>query len=316
MDIEIDFLLPSQLTATDTSHEGGETGALTVDGEMDGLWVTRYDLSQPLPQSVTITFDKLYDIDKVVYWPRTGGGNGNITAYNLYLSNDGKEFYKVASGEWKPDDSAKPVTFPRTNALGVKLEAVSGVGGWASASEIQVFKYRAPPISSWAPPAPNAPPALSQKPAPPPLPAPAQLPEAPMAALPGVLHYEVESCVANHGVRFLNCATGGQQANIKTGDWMDYTIDVPTTGVYGIELCIATPYIGGAVKVMANTSTLAFIALPNTTGLWETTPATEITLNKGSQTLRISAAETRECAIRWFRLITPGTSTPGGDRSE
>jgi hypothetical protein len=100
---------------------------------------------------------------------------------------------------------------------------------------------------------------------------------------------------------------------------MDYTIDVPTTGVYGIELCIATPYSGGAVEVIDKTNTLAVIALPNTTGLWETTPATDITLNKGSQTLRISAAKTRECAIRWFRLVSPGTSperTPGGDRSE
>jgi len=318
MDIEMDLLLPSQLTATDTSHEGGETGANTVDGVMEGLWHTRYDRSPPLPQSVTITFDKLYDIDKVVYWPRTGGGNGTITAYNLYLSNDGKEFQKVASGTWKPDDSGKPVTFLHTNALCVKLEAVSGEGGWATASEIQVFKYKATPLPTPQP-APTAPPALSEKPAPAPLPPPAQIPEAPMAALPGVLHYEVESCVANRGVRFLNCATGGQQANIKTGDWMDYTIDVPTTGVYRIEMRIATPYNGGAVKVMVNTSTLAVIALPNTTGLWETTPATEITLHKGSQTLRISATETRECAIRWFRLITPGTSagrTPGGDRSE
>ena len=318
MDIEIDLLLPAQLTATDTSHEGDETGDNTVDGVMEGLWSTRYDLSQPLPQSVTITFDKIYDINKVVYWPRTGGGNGNITAYNLYLSNDGKEFHKVASGTWKPDASGKPITFPHTNALCVKLEAVSGEGGWATASEIQVFKYSATPLPTPKP-APNAPPALSQKPAPPPLPAPAQIPEAPIAALPGVLHYEVESCVANRGVRFLNCATGGQQANVKTGDWLDYTIDVPTPGVYRIEMRIATPYSGGVVEVIGNTNTPAVIALPNTTGLWETTPATDITLNQGTQTLRISAAKTRECAIRWFRLVSPGTlaePTPGGDHSE
>jgi len=318
VDIEIDLLLPSQLTATDTSHEGGETGANTVDGVMEGLWSTRYDLSQPLPQSVTITFDKIYDINKVVYWPRTGGGNGNITAYNLYLSNDGKEFYRVASGTWKPDESGKPVTFPHANALCVKLEAVSGEGGWATASEIQVFKYRATPLPSPKP-VPTAPPALSQKSAPPPLPPPAQIAEAPIAAIPGVLHYEVESCVTNSGVRFLNCATGGQQANIKTGDWMDYTIDVPTTGVYGIEMRIATPYSGGAVEVIGKTNTLAVIALPNTTGLWKTTPATDITLNQGAQTLRISAAKTRECAIRWFRLVSPGTPaghTHGDDHSE
>ena len=100
---------------------------------------------------------------------------------------------------------------------------------------------------------------------------------------------------------------------------MDYTIDVPATGVYGIELRIATPYSEGAVEVIGNTNPLAVIALPNTTGLWETTPATEITLNQGTQTLRISAGKTRECAIRWFRLVSPGTlaePTPGGDHSE
>ena len=59
----------------------------------------------------------------------------------MYVSKDGGAFTKVASGTWANDSAEKAATFDPTEASYVKLEATAGVGGWASAAEINVFEF-------------------------------------------------------------------------------------------------------------------------------------------------------------------------------
>ncbi|WP_201374521.1 discoidin domain-containing protein [Ktedonobacter robiniae] len=75
----------------------------------------------------------------MTYQPRLDTSTtGSITAYNVYVSTDGTTFTKVASGSWSSDRSLKSVSFNTQQARYVRLEATSGVGGYASAAEIDV----------------------------------------------------------------------------------------------------------------------------------------------------------------------------------
>ena len=140
-----DSIPQSQMTATATSEEnaytwGNNEASMAIDGNLDTIWHTKWDGSDVLPQSITLNLGGTYNIDTIAYLPRQTGGNGIITGYNVYVSTNGVDFAKVASGTWANDTKEKFATFTPTNASYVKLEATAGVGGYASAAEINVFK--------------------------------------------------------------------------------------------------------------------------------------------------------------------------------
>lgn len=136
----------SLLNATATSAEPGEGADRVLDGRKATLWSTKWNLSDRLPQSITIHLNDTYEIDKFVYTPRQDMGgdgrfNGIITKYNLYVSSNGNEFTKVSEGSWARDKTDKVITFSPVKATHVKLEALEGSGGWATASEINVYRH-------------------------------------------------------------------------------------------------------------------------------------------------------------------------------
>ncbi|HUX15397.1 MAG TPA: carbohydrate-binding protein, partial [Phycisphaerae bacterium] len=88
--------------------------------------------------------------------------------------------------------------------------------------------------------------------------------------------------------------------------WIDYPIDVPATGTYGIIMRVAAANVDQVLDISSGTNKLATINIPNTTGLWTTTEAVDIKLDKGTQTLRISAPYQRGIAVRWFELKPKG----------
>ncbi|WP_171649700.1 discoidin domain-containing protein [Paenibacillus phytorum] len=151
INVTVNKIPSSQMTATATSQETvGENNAasMAIDGNPQTIWHTKWDKSGVLPQSITLNLGGTYPIDKVAYLPRPSGSNGNITGYNVFVSTDGVTFTKVASGTWKNDNAVKVATFDPTEASYVKLEATAGVGGWASAAEINVFVEHQPPTTT------------------------------------------------------------------------------------------------------------------------------------------------------------------------
>ncbi|MFD0616064.1 discoidin domain-containing protein [Paenibacillus sp. GCM10027629] len=131
----------SQMTATATSQEtigDNNAASMAIDGNPQTMWHSKWDKSDVLPQSITLKLGGTNKINKVMVLPRSGGGNGNITAYNIYVSTDGETFTKVASGSWANDDTEKNADFTPVNASYVKLEATAGINGWASAAEINI----------------------------------------------------------------------------------------------------------------------------------------------------------------------------------
>lgn len=105
--------------------------------------------------------------------------------------------------------------------------------------------------------------------------------------------------------RVLDCFTGGKQINFdKSIDdcSVEYALDVPAAGTYVLEMTTATPNLDQVLDVAVGANKIATVKLPYTTGLWGQTPATEIALEKGTQTLKISAPNQRGVAIRWVAL--------------
>ncbi|WP_171629486.1 discoidin domain-containing protein [Paenibacillus plantarum] len=140
--VVVDTVPQSKMTATATSQEtAGDNNAasMAVDGNPGTIWHTKWNKSDALPQSITLNLGGTYKINKVSYLPRqSGGSNGIITSYNVYVSTDGVSFTKVASGNWDNNSAEKYASFTSANASYVKLEATAGVGGFASAAEINV----------------------------------------------------------------------------------------------------------------------------------------------------------------------------------
>ncbi|MDZ5252090.1 endo-alpha-N-acetylgalactosaminidase family protein [Clostridium sp. LIBA-8841] len=131
------------------SDAGGEGPArYALDGNEGTIWHTPWDGSGDKPYHVTLDLDKegdkSYVIDTFTYLPRQSGGNGRITQYELQVSNDGENFTTVSTGKWANDEELKVVKFDAVEATHVKLIALEGVGGYASAAEINVKQKEVP----------------------------------------------------------------------------------------------------------------------------------------------------------------------------
>lgn len=96
------------------------------------------------------------------YLPRQdGSSNGIIGRYEVYLSNDSTTFgtQPVASGTWLDSNALKYVSWPATDAMAVKLVALTEAGNrgpWSSAAEFYIngVAASAPPYDKqgrWSP---------------------------------------------------------------------------------------------------------------------------------------------------------------------
>lgn len=128
------------MTASALSFHPGAEAAKAIDGNANSVWHTKWDGSDKLPQSIVVDLGKQYTISQFRYAPRTDAGNGTITSYNLYVSTDGQTYTKISEGTWIRNNMKKYVMFDAVSARYVKLEAVAAVGGFVSASELDIYE--------------------------------------------------------------------------------------------------------------------------------------------------------------------------------
>lgn len=98
-------------------------------------------------------------------------------------------------------------------------------------------------------------------------------------------------------------AGSGKQVNFQKNmgeSWIDYTVDAPQAGTYSLVLCLAAPNRDQVLNVTVGTNPAAKMEVPNTRGLWGTSPALDLTLAKGKQTVRIAAPFQRGIAVKWL----------------
>ncbi|MEX0720080.1 MAG: discoidin domain-containing protein [Balneolaceae bacterium] len=151
-----DFISKKGMKATATSEENPEfpleyiyslgyefTADKAIDGRPETAWhSSRTPNRAPLPQSVIIDMGNVHTTQGLSYRPNfiSHSPGGIMTGYNIYLSRDGNNFEKVASGEWPEDVATKLASWPEQQARYVKLEGVKGASDMLSASEIDIFR--------------------------------------------------------------------------------------------------------------------------------------------------------------------------------
>jgi predicted esterase len=94
---------------------------------------------------------------------------------------------------------------------------------------------------------------------------------------------------------------------IDNGDWMDYTINAPSAGVYTFRLRVASQQNGGQLQIKRGTTVLATVNVPNTGG-WQTwvTINGNASLVAGVQTIRIQSSAFSSWNINWFEFVSAG----------
>lgn len=133
-------ILQSKMTATHTSAQPGEGADKVLDGNSDTMWHTPWDKSAKLPQGITVNLGEKALVSTIKVSPRKSQNNGIITKYEIHAINDGKETL-ISSGRWSEDNTTKIVTLDKAvEADEIKITALEGVGGFASVSEVNIYK--------------------------------------------------------------------------------------------------------------------------------------------------------------------------------
>ncbi|MEM1725239.1 MAG: carbohydrate-binding protein [Thermoplasmata archaeon] len=119
--------------------------------------------------------------------------------------------------------------------------------------------------------------------------------------VPGMI--EAEDYDSMYGIQTEQCSEGTMNVGwIDAGDWMDYVVNVQSTGTYLVEYRVASPNTSGKIEFRLDGAILSTISIPSTGG-WQswTTVTTSVNLQSGTRTIRLHAAG-GGFNINWFRL--------------
>ena len=147
MEYSFDFFVSKtgwRLVSVDSDHSGNEA-RLAFDNNNSTFWHTEYWGSEPrCPHTLVVDMLKNYNVTAFTYLARQDGNqNGMVKAYEIYLSEDGKNWGSpVVSGEFK-NTSAMQTASLSTPTVGryFKFVAKSEINGnaWTSAAEIGIL---------------------------------------------------------------------------------------------------------------------------------------------------------------------------------
>ncbi|SHN30707.1 carbohydrate-binding protein [Chitinophaga sp. CF418] len=119
---------------------------------------------------------------------------------------------------------------------------------------------------------------------------------------------EAEDFDAMNGIGTEGCGDVGGGQNIGwvgTGDWMDYNVNVATSGTYTVAFRVASAPGGGQLQLQSGTNILTTVDV-EATGGWQSwvTKTTTVTLTAGRQTLRVYASRA-DFNLNWFEFTVP-----------
>lgn len=124
---------------------GGEVAKNLVDGNPNTIWHTMYSITVPkYPHWIDLDCNETKTIKGFTYLPRQDGAiNGNIKAYKVELSSDGKTWSApVAQGEFQNNSKEQKVLFAQPQkARYLRFTALSSQNGqdFASGAEFTVL---------------------------------------------------------------------------------------------------------------------------------------------------------------------------------
>ena len=101
----------------------------------------------------------------------------------------------------------------------------------------------------------------------------------------------------------------------KAGEWLEYTVNVTSSGTYHLEARVAAAGAGGQFRILVNgADKTGVLNVPNT-GAWnayQTVQMTNVALSAGIQTVRVAMVTAGTsgsvCAFDWFQVAVPPPS--------
>ena len=126
-----------------SSDAGGAEGASNaIDGNLSTIWHTRWGANEPThPHEIIVDMAQKYKIEEFVYSGRQDAENGRIKNYEIYFSNDMKNWGTAITGTFANHSGPQNVIISsKPEARYFKLIAKSEVNGraWASAAELDI----------------------------------------------------------------------------------------------------------------------------------------------------------------------------------
>ncbi|NGN63790.1 family 20 glycosylhydrolase [Streptomyces sp. A7024] len=130
-------------TSEESAAEPGQA-ARALDNAPYTHWHSAYGAK--LPQQLSVDLGAGQRIAGVRYMPRQDGGiNGRVKDYEILVSDDGKQWRKVAAGAFPEERTEHQVPFAATAARHVALRVLSehgSSGTFASVAELDVIRAR------------------------------------------------------------------------------------------------------------------------------------------------------------------------------
>jgi hypothetical protein len=117
---------------------------------------------------------------------------------------------------------------------------------------------------------------------------------------------EAEQYHRMQGISTISCSDeggGNALSNIHNGDWTEYYVNVPQSGIYPLEYRIASVTDTGRIELMSSKDTIVSVLdLPATGSLdtWQSVP-TVVQLSEGPQMIRIYAVR-GGFRLNWMQL--------------
>nr|WP_233500798.1 carbohydrate-binding protein [Paenibacillus antibioticophila] len=248
-----------------------------ADGNAGTYWESTNNV---FPQWVQVDLGNTASVDQVVL-KLPEGWESRTQTLSVQGSTTGTGFSDLkASANYTFDPSlgnTVTVDFPATAARYVRIHVTANTG-WPAAqlSEVEIYGAAAQPEPS---------------------------------PIPGKI--EAESYSGMNGIQTEPTSDTGGGLNvgwIHAGDWLDYSVNVQSAGTYTLEYRVASNSATGEIQLQSGGTTLATTAVPNTGGWqnWQTVSAT-VTLNAGSQTLRVFASG-YDFNLNWLQFA-PGNAS-------
>lgn len=119
----------------------------------------------------------------------------------------------------------------------------------------------------------------------------------------------------DEGVDIEACSEGGFNVGwFHSGEWMEYTVNVPVAGTYDLRLRGATPNTGAAFKLsVGGVDKTASLTVPPTSS-WQsfTTVHSTVSLSAGVQSIRLTNSGSSDFNVNWMEFGSRGDTDGNG----